>query len=80
MEGSADASYRVVFGVGRGASRSRAQTVADLYQELRDRTALGSRLEAEAHAVGDAVGAAPSGLEVDVPQRKLSGANESARV
>jgi hypothetical protein len=52
-EGDADARYRVVFGSGHGATRSRGQATADLYQELRDRTALGARLEAEAHTVGD---------------------------
>jgi hypothetical protein len=50
------AHYRVAFGSGRGATRSRGQAVADLYQELRDRTALGSRLEVEAHAIGDGGG------------------------
>jgi hypothetical protein len=56
-EGDADARYRVVFGSGHGATRSRGQATADLYQELRDRTTLGARLEAEAHAVGDGGGA-----------------------
>jgi hypothetical protein len=49
----ADASYRVVFGSGRGAIRSRGQAMADLYKELRDRTASGERLDAEPRAAGD---------------------------
>jgi len=57
----ADASYRVVFGSGRGAVRSRGQAMADLYKELRDRTASGERLDAETHAPGDAGGHAPVG-------------------
>jgi len=45
-----DASYRVVFGSGRGVIRSRGQAMADVYKELRDRTSSGERLDAEPHA------------------------------
>lgn len=55
-----DVSYRVVFGSGRGAVRTRGQAMADLYKELRDRTASGERLDAEPHAPGDG-GATPTG-------------------
>jgi hypothetical protein len=57
----ADATYRVVFGSGRGAARSRGQAMADLYKELRDRTASGERLDAETHAPGASRGPAPVG-------------------
>jgi hypothetical protein len=53
-DGSTTASYRVVFGSGRGELRSRGQAMADLYKELRDRTASGERLNAQSHALGDA--------------------------
>jgi hypothetical protein len=53
-----EGSYHVVFGSGHGAIRSRGQAMTDLYEELRNRTALGQRLDAEPHATGDA-GAAP---------------------
>ena len=53
-----EARYRVVFGSGRAEVRSRGQAMADLYQELRDRTAAGEHLAAEPRAVGD--GGAPS--------------------
>jgi hypothetical protein len=55
-DASADASYRVVFGSGRGAIRSRGQAMADLYEELRSRTTAGERLDAEPHSPGDAGG------------------------
>jgi hypothetical protein len=53
-DASQDASYHVVFGSGRGAIRSRGQAMMDLYEELRNRIASGERLDAEAHALGDA--------------------------
>jgi hypothetical protein len=46
-DASGEGAYRVVFGSGRGAVRSRGQAMADLYKELRDRTASGERLDAE---------------------------------
>ncbi len=39
-------TYRVAFGGGTGTVRTREQALADLYRELRDRTALGTRLSA----------------------------------
>jgi hypothetical protein len=48
------ATYRVVFGSGRGVTRSHEQALTDLYKELRDRTAAGDRLVAEPHVPGDA--------------------------
>ncbi len=59
-DASEDANYRVVFGSGRGAVRSRGQAMADLYQELRDRTASGERLDAETRAPGGAGEPPPS--------------------
>jgi hypothetical protein len=47
MDASGEGVYRVVFGSGRGAVRSRGQAMADLYKELRDRTSSGERLDAE---------------------------------
>lgn len=49
-----DAAYRVVFGSGRAEIRTRGQAMADLYKELRDRTASGEELVAESRAPGDA--------------------------
>jgi hypothetical protein len=49
----AEATYRVVFGSGRGVVRTRGQAMADLYKELRDRLAGGERLDAETHAPHD---------------------------
>ena len=49
-DASVDTGYRVVLGSGRGAFRSRGQAMTDLYEELRNRTALGQRFDAEAHA------------------------------
>lgn len=46
-DAGANASYRVVFGSGRAVVRSHGQAMTDLYQELRDRTASGGRLDAE---------------------------------
>jgi hypothetical protein len=60
-DASADVMYRVVFGSGRGEVRSSAQAMADLYEELRNRTAAGERLDAEAHAPGDAGAVTASG-------------------
>jgi hypothetical protein len=54
-DASTDTSYRVVFGSGRAVLRSREQAKTDLYNELRDRTALGDRLDAELRAPGDAM-------------------------
>jgi hypothetical protein len=51
---SAAGTYRVIFGSGRGAIRSRGQAMADLYKELRDRTTSGERLNAQSIAPGDA--------------------------
>jgi hypothetical protein len=42
-----EASYRIAFGGSVGTLRSREQATADLYRELRDRTALGTRLVAQ---------------------------------
>jgi hypothetical protein len=53
-DASTGVTYRVVFGSGRGEVRSSVQAMADLYEELRNRTAAGERLDAEAHAPGDA--------------------------
>jgi len=53
-DASADGTYWVAYGSGRGVVRSREQAKADLYQELRNRTASGQRLNAQAHAPGDA--------------------------
>jgi hypothetical protein len=52
--GGSEVSYRVVFGSGRAEIRTRGQAMADLYKELRDRTAAGERLDAEPRAAGDA--------------------------
>jgi hypothetical protein len=49
----AEATYRVIFGSGRGVVRTRGQAMADLYKELRDRLAGGERLDAETHAPRD---------------------------
>jgi len=60
-DAEADASYLVVFGSGRGAVRSRGQAMADLYKELRDRTASGERLDAESRSPGAGSGSIPVG-------------------
>lgn len=52
-DASAEAGYLVVFGSGRGAVRSREQAMTDLYQELRNRTTSGERLDAEPRTPGD---------------------------
>jgi hypothetical protein len=49
-DGSAGEAYRVVFGSGRGVYRSRGQAMADLYNELRNRTASGEHLVARPRA------------------------------
>jgi hypothetical protein len=46
-------AYRVVFGGGGGAVRTRGQAMADLYKEIRDRTEAGEHLAAAPHHVGD---------------------------
>ena len=51
-DASVEGAYRVVFGSGHGAIRSREQAMTDLYEELRNRTALGQRFDAEPHAPG----------------------------
>jgi hypothetical protein len=61
MDASPEARYRVVFGTGHAEIRSRRQAMTDLYQELRDRTSAGERLDAEARAPGDAGAPAPVG-------------------
>jgi hypothetical protein len=43
------APYRVALGSSGGERRNRDQAIADLYRELRDRTALGARLVARVH-------------------------------
>ncbi len=48
-----DGSYRVVFGRGAGLVRTRAQAMAELYKELRDRTEDGEHLEARPYHIGD---------------------------
>jgi len=60
-DASAGGTYRVTFGSGRGAIRSRGQAMADLYKELRDRTSSGERLNAQSVAPGDAGGPAGGG-------------------
>ncbi len=42
-----ESSYRIAFGGSPGTLRSREQATADLYRELRDRTAFGTRLAAQ---------------------------------
>jgi hypothetical protein len=46
--------YRVTSGSGRGSIRSRRQATTDLYQELRDRTAAGNRLDVAPYGPVDA--------------------------
>jgi hypothetical protein len=58
-DASAEVSYHVVFGSGRGVIRSRGQAMADLYNELRDRTASGERIDANARAPNAAGSPAP---------------------
>lgn len=53
-DASADGSYFVVFGSGRGIVRSHEQAITDVYQELRNRMAAGERLDVEPHASGAA--------------------------
>jgi hypothetical protein len=47
-------SYRVVFGSGRAAIRSRGETTSDLYRELRDQAAARQRLHVEPRSPGEA--------------------------
>ncbi|HEY6461553.1 MAG TPA: hypothetical protein VIY73_15405, partial [Polyangiaceae bacterium] len=51
-DGSTAEAYHVVFGSGRGVYRSRGQAMADLYNELRNRTASGDHLVARPRATG----------------------------
>jgi hypothetical protein len=53
-DASAEGSYFVVFGSGRGILRSHEQAITDLYQELRNRMAAGEHLDVEPHAPGAA--------------------------
>jgi hypothetical protein len=46
---AASLPYRVSFGTGVGTLRSREQGLADLYREIRDRTAFGTRLVGVSH-------------------------------
>jgi hypothetical protein len=61
-DAAARASYRVVFGSGRAEIRSRGQAMADVYQQLRDRTVSGERLDAEPRASGAAEAPAARGV------------------
>jgi hypothetical protein len=71
-EGDVSVSYLVVFGSsGRGATRSRGQAAADVFQELRDRTALGARLVATGRTVGDG-GVAPTHSTTNASSDPLS--------
>jgi hypothetical protein len=74
-DASADMSYHVVFGSGRGVIRSRGQAMADLYNELRDRTASGERIDAKPRAPGD-VG--PPALPSRVSTTKASAGSSDA--
>jgi hypothetical protein len=49
-EAPAEGSYRVVSGSGHAEIRSRGQAMADVYKEVRDRTASGERLDAVPHS------------------------------
>jgi hypothetical protein len=57
IDASNEGNYHVVFGSGRGAIRSRRQAVTELYEELRNRTALGQRLDAEPRGCLVSIGA-----------------------
>jgi len=58
-----EGSYRMALGGGIGMLRSREQVVADLYRELRDRTAVGTRLAAHPRhlELGPLEGGSPAG-------------------
>ncbi len=49
-----EARYRVVYGSSRPEVRSRGQAMADVFKEMRDRTAAGERLVVEPRAPGEA--------------------------
>jgi hypothetical protein len=49
----AETTYLIAFGSSPGTIRSRGQAWATLHAELRDRTSLGERLDAEPRALGD---------------------------
>lgn len=67
-----DSSYRVVFGGGVGAIRTRGQAMADLYKEIRDWTENGGHLAAETHHLGDP----PPDLEGAKSARRTGGADD----
>ena len=52
-------TYVVAVGAAAGSTRSREQAMADLYRELRDRTAYGSHLVARPRHLGEGEGGAP---------------------
>ena len=66
-DAAARARYRVVFGSGRAEIRLRGQAMADVYQELRDRTTSGERLDAEPRASGAADAPATRGVGSAAP-------------
>ncbi len=52
-------AYLVAFGSGVGSTRTREQAMADLYRELRDRTASGAHLVARPRHLDEPEGGAP---------------------
>jgi hypothetical protein len=66
-----EVSYRIAFGASAGTLRTREQTTADLYRELRDRTAFGTHLAAERRRLPlpgeDAGGLAPAASIAGAP-------------
>jgi hypothetical protein len=58
-------TYVVAFGTGAGSTRSRAQAMADLYRELRDRTASGSHLAVRPRHLAESEGGAPAAEDTD---------------
>ncbi len=66
-----EASYKVVFGSGTGAIRTRRQAMTDLYKEIRERTGWGTQLTAQVHRLDRAStltkgpSARPSSSEAD---------------
>jgi hypothetical protein len=44
-----EASYKVAFGSGTGALRTRRQAMTDLYREIRERTGWGTQLAVQVH-------------------------------
>src|SRR5580658_3320984 len=75
-DASTNASYRVVFGSGRAAIRSRGQVTTDLYNELRDRTTSGEQVDVELYVAGDA-GSPPAGFGGGSSAPNVSSGNES---